>query len=109
MGGDFFSSKTMTLRITAKASQKWFTDKVDVLEWPIQSPDLNPTENLWLDLKRAVHTRSPQNLAEFEQFCKEEWSKVVVSRCASLIETYQHRLQPKGEIYEILTEGGEYS
>ena len=40
---------------TAKATQKWFKDnKVNVLEWP--SPDLNPIKNLWLDLKRAVHS-----------------------------------------------------
>ena len=41
----------------AKATQKWFKDnKLNVLEWLNQSPDLNPVENLWLDLKRAVHT-----------------------------------------------------
>ena len=29
--------------------------------------DLNPIQNLWLDLKKAVHTSSLCNLAELEQ------------------------------------------
>ena len=72
----------------ARATMEWFkTKQIPVLEWPCQSPDLNPIENLWQDLKTAVHKRSPSNLAEFELFCKEEWAKIPVSRCAKLVET----------------------
>ena len=48
---------------TSKVVSKWLKDnKVKVLEWPSQSPDLNPTENLWAELKKHVRARRPTNL-----------------------------------------------
>ena len=49
----------------AKAMLEWLQNKnVKVLEWPSQSPDMNPIENLWEDLKIAVHCHSASNLTE---------------------------------------------
>uniref|UniRef100_A0AAQ4P3Q7 Tc1-like transposase DDE domain-containing protein n=1 Tax=Gasterosteus aculeatus aculeatus TaxID=481459 RepID=A0AAQ4P3Q7_GASAC len=52
---------------TAKITKEWLRhNSVNVLEWPSQSPDLNPIEDLWRDLKMAVHRRSPSNLMDLE-------------------------------------------
>ncbi len=70
---------------TAKITKKWLhNNSVTVLEWPSQSPDLNPIEHLWRDLKMAVHQRLPSNLTELERICKEEWQRIPKSRCEKL-------------------------
>ena len=57
---------------TAKATLEWFKGiHLNVLEWPSQSPDLNPIENLCYDLKIAVQKQNPSKLKELEQFCLE--------------------------------------
>lgn len=50
---DFLAKQEPKGRVT----QKWFKDnKVKVLKWPNQNQNLNPTENLCLDLKSAANT-----------------------------------------------------
>ena len=79
---------------SAKATLEWLQSKNrKVLEWPSQSSDWNPIENLWKDLKIAVHRRSPSNLTELEQTRKEEWEKISKSRCVKLRQTFPRRLE----------------
>ncbi|KAK3511395.1 hypothetical protein QTP70_007230 [Hemibagrus guttatus] len=78
---------------TSKSTSEWLKkNKMKTLEWPSQSPDLNPIEMLWHDLKKVVHARKPSNVAELQQFCKDEWAKIPPQCCNRLIASYGKRL-----------------
>jgi len=48
---------------TAKSVGRWFEDeRVPVLPWPSQSPNLNPIENLWNMVDASVKETKPSSL-----------------------------------------------
>ncbi|KAK3530781.1 hypothetical protein QTP70_001580 [Hemibagrus guttatus] len=90
---------------TSKSTSEWLKkNKMKTLEWPSQSPDLNPIEILRHDLKKVVHARKPSNVAELQQFCKDEWAKIPPQRCNRLIASYGKHL-----IAVVAAKGGQTS
>ena len=74
---------------TSKVVAKWLNDnKVKVLEWPSQSPDFKPIDNVWAELKKCVRARGPTNLTQLHQLCQEDWDKIPPPHCGKLVEGY---------------------
>ncbi|XP_058790002.1 uncharacterized protein LOC131663549 [Phymastichus coffea] len=50
--------------------------KLKVMQWPPQSPDLNPIELLWEELDRAVRKNSPSSATNLWEVLKREWVNI---------------------------------
>ena len=62
----------------AKVVMSYLTEQdFEIMDWPPQSPDLNPTENLWKTLGVKVMERNPTNTEDLWVKLQEEWSKLV--------------------------------
>lgn len=79
---------------TSKKAQKWFQDNsIEVMHWPAQSPDLNPIENLWSDVKKYVSNAQPRNNKELWAVVQESWSSIPLERCQSLVNSMPRRCE----------------
>src|SRR6201994_4463201 len=80
---------------TSKRAMGWFKDHgFEVLEWPAQSPDLNPIEHLWTYLKNrlAEYEVEPKGILELWERVQVEWEKIPASVCQNLIESMPQRV-----------------
>ena len=81
---------------TSKKAKQWFEDnQIPVMEWPAQSPDLNPIEHLWHYLKRQLtkYTNPPTSIHELWERVEKEWEAIPVEECQKLIESMPNRVQ----------------
>lgn len=73
---------------TSNIARKWLKDnEISVLEWPAQSPDLNPIEHVWAYLKTKLAAREnpPESIHELWEIVQKEWEAIPLNICQKLI------------------------
>ena len=63
------------------------------MDWPSNSPDLNPIENLWSIVKRNVEKRMPRNLEDLKRMMVEEWNNIPDETIINLVKSMKNRCQ----------------
>lgn len=69
--------------------------RVPHMDWPAMSPDLNPLEHLWDQLKRQVYARDPppRDLRELRVAVVAEWNLIPQNRLLRLVRSMRQRCQ----------------
>ena len=79
---------------TACTVKKFFKKKrITCLEWPAQSPDLNPIENTWHYIKHQLRRENIRNVDELWTKIQEKWNTLSAGYCRKLIEEMPKRLR----------------
>ena len=77
----------------ARALQDWlFQQGVTRMDWPPQSPDANPIENLWDDIGKQVLKDRPFTRAALIQSVFRAWGNITAQRVQHLYETLPRRM-----------------
>jgi hypothetical protein len=79
----------------ARSIQKLFVDiGVEELDWPAQSPDLNPIEHLWDELESQLRARPnrPTSVHNLINALVAEWKQVPAAMSQHLVERLPRRV-----------------
>ena len=68
-------------------------ENVTVMDWPPQSPDLNPIENVWKTLEKRSKARNPKRTEQLWNALQEEWNKITQQDINKLIYSCSRRCQ----------------
>ncbi len=90
---DFIFQQDLAPAHTAKGTKSWFNDHgVTVLDWPANTPDLNPIENLWGIVKRKMIDTRPNNADDLKAAIKATWASIKPEKCHRLIASMPRRI-----------------
>ena len=62
-------------------------------DWPPYSPDLNPIENVWGNMKKELGKRRPKDRADMHKMIKEIWDSLSAEYAKNLAGSMKSRLE----------------
>lgn len=70
-----------------------YEEGITVMEWPHQSPDLNPIEHLWNILKRKLgeYEEPASGMLELMERCRIQWGEIDPKLCQNFVESMPAR------------------
>ena len=92
----------------SKLVKSWLQEnRIPMLDWPACSSDLNPIENLWLQLKQTINSRTEvaKNAADLQRIIQKEWHELACSCLKGLVESMPQRMQACIKQREIILAG----
>lgn len=94
MEADFVFQQDNDPKHTAKSVKKWLSENIEnVLNWPSQSPDINPIEHLWDHLDRKKCKKNPKSIAALKTILQDEWKEISAEVTKKLVDSMPRRLQ----------------
>jgi hypothetical protein len=96
LGADFTFQHDNDPKHTSKVVKKYLSNaNFTVMEWPSQSPDLNPIENIWGYIKHRLRKRTtgPSSLDDIFGFVKVEWEALKKDYLLELIHSMPRRIE----------------
>jgi transposase len=81
---------------TAHVVKEYFLEKkLDVLEWPANSPDMNPIEHLWGYMKARLdeYPEAPRNMQELWERVQDVWTTIPSEYIKELYESMPRRIK----------------
>ena len=79
----------------SKYSKKWFSDqKINLVDWPTKSPDLNLIENLWGILLRKVYSNGRQfhSVPQLKAEIVKCWDEIPLETTQRLVDSMHQRI-----------------
>jgi transposase len=92
--GDFIFQQDNDPKHRADINQHYLADEnIQLLDWPSQSPDLNPIENLWSIIDKNIKNRNPTDEIELFNIIKTSWESLTVDLLSRLVDSMPARCE----------------
>lgn len=90
-----FQQDNASVHTSAKVRKFFKTNKINVLEWPSNSPDLNIIEHVWAYIKRQLdnYEEPPKNLDELWEHVQQIWETMPYNFIQELYESIPRQIE----------------